>query len=79
MKARISGRSKVRKHANLTLHQLAARTGISRSRLSLWERYEGRLRDVEIASVAAALLEGYDRGPKFTSDIEIESFLEGAE
>jgi transcriptional regulator with XRE-family HTH domain len=77
MKVRKSGRTDVRKHANLTLHQLAARTGISRSRLSLWENYAAHLRDSEIALVAAALIEGLDRTPKFGSDQEIETFLEG--
>jgi len=42
---------------------------------ALWERCEARLRDAEIALIAAALLDGLDRGPKFVSDDEIESFL----
>jgi transcriptional regulator with XRE-family HTH domain len=72
----MTGRAELRKRANLTLHQLSTRTGVSRSRLSLWERYETRLRDTEVALVAAALIEGLDRGPKFEDVEEIENFLE---
>jgi len=70
-------RSEIRRRAGYTLGRLSKRTGISSSRLSLFERYETRLRDAEIALVAAALIEGLDRTPSFASDQEIETFLEG--
>jgi transcriptional regulator with XRE-family HTH domain len=68
-------RPQIRKRAGYTLMRLSKRTGISSSRLSLWERHEARLLDAEIADVAAALLEGLSRTPEFSSSDEIEEIL----
>ena len=52
---------------------LSRRTGISTTRISMFERFELRLRDQEIASIAAALIEGLDRTPK---PDEVETVLD---
>jgi transcriptional regulator with XRE-family HTH domain len=70
-----SGRSEIRKRANLTLVKLAAKTGVSRSRLSQWENYETRLRDVEISRIAGVLLDALGGTPKFADGDDLESFL----
>jgi transcriptional regulator with XRE-family HTH domain len=68
-------RSQIRRAAGFTLLRLAKRTGVSSSRLSLWERHEARLRDAEVAAVAAALIEGLSSTPE-RDEIE-EILIEG--
>jgi len=70
----MQNRSDIRRRAGYTLGRLSKRTGISSSRLSLWERGETRLKDDEVALVAAAIAEGLDKGPK---GHEVEEFLGG--
>jgi transcriptional regulator with XRE-family HTH domain len=68
-------REQLRKAAGLSLIRFAQKTGISRSKLSLWERGEGRLRSEDLANVATVLVEELRRTPRFTSEDEIQTFL----
>jgi transcriptional regulator with XRE-family HTH domain len=71
-----STRAETRRRAGYTIVGLARRTGISTTRISMWERFQCRLKDSEVASVAAALVEGLDRTPKSS---EVEFLMEGAD
>ena len=70
-----SGRTEIRKRGNLTLEGLAVLTSISRSRLSQWENYQTKLRDIEISRIAGVLLDALERTPKFADDDALENYL----
>jgi transcriptional regulator with XRE-family HTH domain len=70
-----NNRAKLRKRAGLSLTQLSRSSGVSVSRLSLYERGEGRLADHEVARIACVLNEALGTTPTFASDTELEHFL----
>jgi transcriptional regulator with XRE-family HTH domain len=72
----MTDRSKLRKRAGVSLTQLSRASGISVSRLSLYERGEATLPSHDLATISAILRERLDETPIFQSDAELTQFIE---
>jgi transcriptional regulator with XRE-family HTH domain len=70
-----NNRAKLRKRAAMSLTQLSRLSGVSVSRLSLYERGEVTLPSHDLATISAILRERLDETPTFQSDTELIQFL----
>jgi transcriptional regulator with XRE-family HTH domain len=72
----MTDRAKLRKRSGMSLRELSRASGISVSRLSLYERGEIRLPDHDLASVSAILKESLDETPTFATHKQLSQYLE---
>jgi transcriptional regulator with XRE-family HTH domain len=71
----MTDRANLRRRAAVSLRELARKTSISRSRLSLYENHAVELLDDEVARIAAVLGPNLERTPVFSSHEEVVQFL----
>jgi transcriptional regulator with XRE-family HTH domain len=71
----MTDRAHLRKRAAISLRELEAKTGISRSRLSLYELGQTNLDEDELVRVAAVLNHSLCKCPTFDSPDQVVDFL----
>jgi transcriptional regulator with XRE-family HTH domain len=71
----MNSRAAIRRRALLTQIQLARKSGISSSRICLWERGEIELRQEQVVRIAAAIYEQLGKSPYFSETVDLARAL----